>query len=140
MAFSPKDLVGVYNFHHAGGTFDVHLRSTGPDGWRFFCPGFQAKSTWYLQNDELHIDWGKYGKYTLAIEDKACKTFSGSADGKPESWRKMDFKRPFTTAETMLFDSEWDFIHPSGQFVVKFKADAYNHFICDDFPAHSHWK
>ena len=92
------------------------------------------------ENDELKIDWGKYGKYTLQLKDKGTKYFEGSADGRPESWRKMGWKRAFTTAEMMLFDSEWDFQHPGGNFPVKFKADSYNHFVCDDFPAHSHWK
>jgi len=40
----------------------------------------------------------------------------------------------------MLFDSVWDFQHPGGSFPVEFRADAYNHFICNDFPTHSHWK
>ena len=91
-------------------------------------------------NDELKIDWGKYGKYTLQLKDKGTKYFEGSADGRPESWRKMGWKRAFTTAEMMLFDSEWDLQHPGGNFPVKFKADSYNHFVCDDFPAHSHWR
>ena len=27
-----------------------------------------------------------------------------------------------------------------GSFKVEFRADAFNHFVCADFPAHSHWK
>lgn len=131
-------LVGVYNFTHAGGTFDVHLRSNE----RFFAPQYQAKSTYSLNaaGDLLSIDWGKFGKYDLKVVDKAEKEFSGSARDKPESWRKMKWKRSFTIAEQRLFDSVWNFQHPNGAFEVEFRADAYNHFVCNDFPAHSHWR
>jgi len=112
------------------------LRSKG----RFFAPKFQAKATWELKEGKnLFIDWGKYGKYDLVI-DPATKTGSGSAVGKPESWRKMALKRPFSKAELALFDSEWNFQHPSGSFKVEFRADGFNHFVCSDFPAHSHWR
>ena len=53
------------------------------------------------------------GKYEIKM-DVAAKTGSGSAQGKPESWRKMAMKRPFNAAELALFDSEWSFIHPGG--------------------------
>ncbi|KAL1527985.1 hypothetical protein AB1Y20_009356 [Prymnesium parvum] len=132
-------LEGVYDFQHPGGNFEVHLRSKN----RFFCPKFQAKATWELKEEggehKLYIDWGKFGKYELVV-DLASKAASGSAVGKPESWRKMAFKRPFCAAELALFDSEWSFIHPKGDFKVEFRADGYNHFVCPDFPAHSHWR
>jgi len=51
----------------------------------------------------------------------------------------MKFKRHFSPAEINLFDSEWELEHPKGKFLVEFHADAYNHFVCSDFPAHSHW-
>merc|ERR1712190_359663 len=35
--------------------------------------------------------------------------------------------------------SEWDFQWAEGSFPVQFKADGYNHFKCEDFPAHAHW-
>ena len=78
--------------------------------------------------------------YELRLEDEVAKTFVGAAKGNSESWRKMIFKRPFTKAELMLFDSLWEFQHPRGSFSIEFRADAFNHFVCDDFPAHSHWK
>ena len=56
------------------------------------------------------------------------------------NWRKMTWTRPFTTAEHLLHDSVWDFQHPGGSFDVEFRADGYNHFVCNSFPAHSHWK
>lgn len=131
----------MYDFQHAGGNFDVTLRSNG----RFFCQKFQAaKATWAAGEKDgkevLSIDWQKYGKYELAVVDGNKESLSGSAVGKPESWRKMQLKRPFTPAELNIFDSEWNFIHPGGSFKVEFRADGYNHFVCKDFPAHSHWK
>ena len=30
--------------------------------------------------------------------------------------------------------------HAGGSFNIEFRADGYNHFICNDFPAHSHWR
>ena len=120
-------LEGVYHFEHPGGAFDVHLRSKG----RFFCPKFQAKAEWHCtEAGELEIKWGKYGEYKLDIKDPARKYFEGSAVGKPESWRKMGMKRPFSTAELGLFDSVWELEHPGGKFNVEFRADGYNHCAC----------
>ena len=130
-------LVGVYEFQHPGGTFHVHLRTQG----RFFAPNFQARATWNItEGGELFIDWGKYGQYKLQLVDPATRAFEGAAVGKPESWRKMKLHRPFTVAETKLFDSEWMLEHPGGKFPVEFRADGFNHFVCNDFPAHSHWR
>merc|ERR1712039_3724 len=35
--------------------------------------------------------------------------------------------------------TEWSFSWSGGSFPVQFKADGYNHFKCEDFPAHAHW-
>ena len=51
----------------------------------------------------------------------------------------MRLKRTFTVAELMLMDSEWELEHPGGKFNIEFRADGFNHFVCNDFPAHSHW-
>ena len=130
--------IGVYNFEYAGGQFEVHLRPAE----RFFAPLYQAKSKWSFDADGkmMTVDFAKYGMYELRLEDEVAKTFVGAAKGNSESWRKMIFKRPFTKAELMLFDSLWEFQHPRGSFSIEFRADAFNHFVCDDFPAHSHWK
>jgi len=140
MVETEVELQGVYDFAYAGGSFDVHLRSGG----RFFAPEYQQPATWNYDPPikKVSIDWLKYGKYelTLAEGGEAAKEFHGALVGKPESWRKMKLKRPFTVAEQMLMDSEWDFIHEGGSFRVNFKADGYNHFVCHDFPAHSHWR
>ena len=79
-------LVGVYDFEHAGGAFDVHLRPQG----KFFAPKFQARASWTCtEAGELFIEWGKYGQYKLELADAATRAFAGSAVGKPESWRKV---------------------------------------------------
>ena len=129
-------LEGVYDFEHPHGVFDVHLRSKG----RFFAPKFQCKAEWHAtEAGVLEIKFGKYGEYRLEITDPATRSFSGSAVGKPESWRKMKLKRPFSEAEKMLMDSQWELEHPGGKFNIEFRADGYTHFVCPDFPAHSHW-
>jgi len=110
-------------------------------GGRFFAPKFQARATWNCtEAGELFIEWGKYGQYKLELTDPTTRSFSGSAVGKPDSWRKMKLKRAFSVAETKLMDSEWELEHPTGKFKIEFRADGFNHFICNDFPAHSHWR
>lgn len=52
----------------------------------------------------------------------------------------MKMARQFTVAEMTLMDSEWTLQHAGGSFNIEFRADGYNHFICNDFPAHSHWR
>jgi len=116
----------------SGGQFPVALRPMGT----FFCPSFRAQSTWSSVGDTLRIDWANYGKYELKrIEDR----WEGCAMGRPDSWRRMSFERPFTEAEQMIFDSEWSFEWEKGTFNVEFRADGFNHFICSQFPAHAHW-
>ena len=91
-----------------------------------------------MPSGNLFVDWGQYGKYELTC-DPATKTMTGSVAGDPAQWRKMEMKRLFTPAETALLDSVWELEHPGGKFMVEFRGDGQNHFICNDFPAHSHW-
>merc|ERR1711974_422897 len=59
------------------------------------------------------------------------------------NWRKAKFSRPLSQEELVLIGdgagTEWDFQWSGGSFPVQFKADGYNHFKCEDFPAHAHW-
>ena len=133
---APAEFEGVYKFQHPGGTFDVHLRPGG----RFFAPNFQARATWDITDDKhLRIDWAKFGKYDLALVSETPPALDGSAVGDPQNWRKMSLKSPFSAAHAKLLDSVWDFEHQGGTFPVEFRADGFNHFVCKDFPAHSHW-
>lgn len=138
-------MAGVYSFSHPGGEFEVHLRHKG----RFWAPKFQCKSTWQLESDgSLSINFVQYGKYALErMQDESWRSrfgqssdWSGSAVGKPDSWRTMVKQRSFSTAERALMDSRWEFEHAGGSFEVEFRADAFNHFVCEKFPAHSHWR
>ena len=109
------------------------------------------------------LDAGR-GKFTLA--DRTPE-FEGSAVGDPANWRKMKRRQVFSAEEAKLFDSVWELQHPGitrvhkqvvlvfpvycrtratdvsnaagGSFPVEFRADGLNHFVSQDYPAHSHW-
>lgn len=124
---------GIYEFGHPGGAFEVHCRPHG----KFFAPKFQAKSAWLLHEGKLQVDFGKFGQYEFVQQEPGA--WKGGAVGNPENWRTMKFVRPFSAAEIKLLGSRWSLIHPGGEFEVEFHADAFNHFVCHSFPAHSHW-
>jgi len=129
-----QEAQGVYSFSHPGGEFEVHLRNKG----RFWAPQFQCKSTWVLGSEgDIRIDFAQYGQFAF---QKTEDGFSGSVIGKPEHWRRMDKKRSFSPAEVAVMDSKWEFEHAGGTFPVELRADAFNHFVCEAFPAHAHWR
>lgn len=126
---------GLYSFEHPSGAFEVQLRPAG----RFFCAQYQTKSSWVIADDMLKINFGKFGNYELRPDDPSGANWSGSQPGVPSNWRKMKKIRPFVTEELAVFDSEWNFEYAGGSFLVEFHADAFNHFVCKQYPAHSHW-
>jgi len=136
-----SDLIGWYDLSWKGGSFDVCLRPAG----QFFCPKFQAQARWALAEGVVSIDWGKFGKYELVVaEDKSME--GNAMPKKPDdenNWRKATFKRALSEEELAIIGdgagTEWDFAWTGGNFPVQFKADGYNHFKCEDFPAHAHW-
>jgi hypothetical protein len=136
------DVVGWYSLQWKGGAFEVCFRPVG----RFFCPRFQAPATWQMEGNVINLDWAKFGKYQFTF-DPASKHMEGFAlpENKDDekNWRKADFLRPLSAQESALIGdgagSEWDFEWSGGKFPVQFKADGYNHFKCEDFPAHAHW-
>mmetsp|Transcript_45361 Transcript_45361/g.81579 ORF Transcript_45361/g.81579 Transcript_45361/m.81579 type:complete len:206 (+) Transcript_45361:116-733(+) len=137
----PSDVVGWYDLSWSGGTFQVCVRPAGV----FFCPKFQQPSKWEMEGDILKIDWKKFGKYEMKF-DPSTKSMEGNAIPKSDdekNWRKATFVRDISPVEALLLGdgagTEWDFQWSGGSFPVKFKADGYNHFQCDDFPAHAHW-
>jgi len=98
-----------------------------------------------MEGDIVKIDWKKFGKYDMKF-DLATKGMEGHAVPKSDdekNWRKAAFVRPMSPEEALLLGdgagTEWDFEWSGGSFPVKFKADGFNHFQCDDFPAHAHW-
>jgi hypothetical protein len=54
---------------------------------------------------QVDIDWGKYGKYTMAVGADA-RSMDGSAVGAPENWRKAQMKREHTAAEKCITGHE----------------------------------
>lgn len=130
-----EELQGIYSFAHPNGDFDVHLRSKA----RFWAPKFQCQSTWQLESDgRLLVDFQQYGKYAFKEQDDG--TFCGSAVKDADNWRTMRKQRPFSAAEKAVMDSRWEFEYAGGSFEVEFRADAFNHFVCEQYPAHSHWR
>jgi len=141
MAPKPSDVVGWYDLSWSGGSFPICFRPAGI----FFCPKFQQPAKWELEDDVIKIDWKKFGKYELKF-DPETKSMEGNAVPKSDdekNWRKAAFNRPLSPVEVLLLGdgagSEWDFEWSGGKFPVKFKGDGFNHFQCDDFPAHAHW-
>lgn len=86
---------GVYTWEYANGRFDVALRPNSV----FYSPKFPASASWSCVDGTLRIDWKNYGNYELI---KTENGFEGTAVGKPTSWRKMTYSRPFTDIETLL--------------------------------------
>ena len=131
-----QEAQGVYTFAHPGGEFEAHLRSKG----RFWAPKFKCKSTWLLGSDAttLQVDFQQYGKYEF--QKTSDGEWAGSAVGQPDNWRRMTKKRAFSAAEVAVMDSKWEFEHAGGTFEVELRADAFNHFVCEAYPAHAHWR
>eukprot|EP00931_Biecheleriopsis_adriatica_P016552 TRINITY_DN12160_c0_g1_i1.p1 TRINITY_DN12160_c0_g1~~TRINITY_DN12160_c0_g1_i1.p1 ORF type:complete len:204 (+),score=46.73 TRINITY_DN12160_c0_g1_i1:54-665(+) len=139
---SMSAVAGWYDLEWSGGKFEVCFRPAGT----FFCPKFQAPAKWSMEGDMIKIDWAKFGKYEMKFNPDD-KTMEGNAVPKkeddPKNWRKAAFNRPLSAEEAVILGdgagSEWDFEWSGGKFPVTFKADGYNHFQCDQFPAHAHW-
>ena len=136
----PSFTEGWYSWSYAGGSFPVSFRPYGS----FHCPEFPAQSRWSTSADKVIVDWGSYGKYELAIGIDPVTNLpklEGFAAGNPNSWRKATFVRDLSPAEQILCagGSEWKFEYEKGSFMIEFRGDGMNHFICKDFPAHAHW-
>jgi len=129
---------GNYLFQYAGGSFPVALRPSGV----FYCPSFPANAKYEVGSDgTLLVDWGaKFGKYTFTASSDG---WDGCKLGEPQNWRKMQPLSPFTAEESLLMGdgggSSWGFQWEKGEFDIELQCDGYNHFVCRQFPAHSHW-
>jgi len=132
-----SNIFGVYDWSYAGGSFQVALRPNGT----FYCEKYPAQAKWQVVDNKLQVDWKNFGQYEFVIGSSSV--IEGSLVGNPSNWRKMSFARAFTETETALlgagFGSVWDFAWEGGSFEVEFRVDGYNHFICQSYPAHSHW-
>jgi hypothetical protein len=131
------ELSGHYNWIYPSGQFPVCLRSNGV----FCCPSFPASSTWQQQGDLIQINWGKYGVYNL--KQTSISTLEGHSSTNPQDWRKMEKIKDLSDSEKVLLGngggSVWNFEWEKGSFEVEFLCDSINHFVCKQFPAHSHW-
>mmetsp|Transcript_12399 Transcript_12399/g.36856 ORF Transcript_12399/g.36856 Transcript_12399/m.36856 type:complete len:236 (+) Transcript_12399:163-870(+) len=151
-AHDSSRFAGWYKFTHPGGEFEVCLRPGGC----FYAPDFPSNSRWCVLptgGDSIGIAWGKYGNYQLKVtqpapamqlEGAAVPPVEGDAPG-PNDWRRMSFARPLSDVEATLLSptgggTEWAFEYESGRFAVQFRGDGYNHFHCQQYQAHSHWK
>lgn len=128
---------GIYEWSYAGGAFLVQLRPNGT----FYCEKYQAQSYWQVVENKIYVDWKNYGQYEFVITNPSL--IEGCVRGDASKWRKMRFVRGFNDLETALIGSGhgtvWNFQYEKGAFDVEFRWDGYNHFVCPQYPAHSHW-
>lgn len=129
---------GVYNWSYSGGDFDVVFRPHGV----FYCGKYPGKAKWEIVDTKLMLNWGKFGSYEFQIIDHQ-DIIEGHAVGAPTNWRKIAYKRDFNPTERALlgdgYGTVWNFEYAKGSFEVEFHTDSYNHFVCKQYPAHSHW-
>jgi len=110
----------------------------------FYCPQFPAQARWGLDSGSgaLQIDWANFGKYTLSATAESGR-WDGSKLSEPANWRKLAYLGPFTPEEQLLQGngggSCWDFQWEKGSFEVELRCDGFNHFVCNQYPSHSHW-
>lgn len=136
---------GVFKWTYETGSFDVELRQSKNV---FYCPKYMSSGSTYEFSDnynKLFINWKKYGTYEFVKSTESTNLFVGNVVGDLQNWRKLEFIRPFTVEEELIFGeygsgSAWDFQHAGGSFEIQFFTDSFNHFNCPSFPAHSHWK
>ena len=138
-SLSKMAVPGVYTWLYGGGSFPVCLRPSGV----FYCQQYASSAKWEKIDggSEISIDWKNFGQYHLKHIEAGH--FEGSQIGKPANWRKMSYLRPFSAHETLMMGtgagSAWNFEWEKGSFEVEFRCDGFNHFVCNTYPAHSHW-
>lgn len=132
---------GWYDFQWSGGSFLICFRPGGT----FFAPKFQAQARWEMKDNVVQIDWVKFGKYEMTF-DPETRSMTGNGIPKTDAetnWRKAKFLNELSPTESLLLGdgagTKWDFAWKGGTFEIQFKGDGFNHFKCEDFPAHAHW-
>jgi len=130
---------GIYRWIYKNGQFEVAFRPHGI----FQCSKYPGEATWELTGDLLVIKWKSYGIYEFPNVNVALPRLEGFAQGSTSNWRQLEFLRDFTPAERILlgegYGSVWSFIYEKGSFEIEFRTDSYSHFVCSQYPAHSHW-
>jgi hypothetical protein len=135
------DVAGWHNMYWEGGQMKVCFRPGG----HFFCAEHQGAATWKVYDGDILVDWGKFGRYVLAVDEG--KHLKGHALPKDESdkknWRKTIYFGALSPVEKLLIGdgegTEWEFKGPEGSFSVEFRADGENHFVCPSIPGDAHW-
>jgi hypothetical protein len=129
--------VGVYRWSYKSGAFDVSFRANGV----FQCAKYAGEASWAVNGANLLVNWKGYGVYEFPLTGTAA--LDGYAQGNTSNWRKIEFLRDFNATERLIFGdgygTAWNFIYEKGSFEVEFRADSFNHFVCPQYPAHSHW-
>lgn len=132
-----ESLSGHYNWIYNNGQFPVILRPNGV----FSCSKFPVPATWTIDGDNISVDWNKYGIYNM--KSSSSSMLEGHLSTNPSDWRKMEKIKSLSDSELTLLGngggSAWEFIWEKGSFEVEFICDSINHFVCKQFPAHSHW-
>lgn len=129
--------LGFYKWSYQGGIFDVCFRPFGV----FYCEKYPAQGRWEIQGSKLLVDWKNFGKYEFNLTNGPVA--DGCALGNPANWRKIEYSRDFNISERILlgdgYGSVWNFQYEGGAFDIEFRCDGFNHFVCPQYPAHSHW-
>jgi len=136
------DVVGWHNFYFPEGQLKVCFRPGG----HFFCPTKQEGATWNIFDGEVLIDWQKYGRYVMTVDNG--KHLKGHAlpfnESDANNWRKTLYFGALSPVEKLFIGdgegTEWDFKGPQGNFLVEFRADGNNHFVSHGFPGDAHWE
>jgi len=131
---------GIYNWTYQGGNFLVAFRPRGV----FYCEKFPAAASWSNSGNVLTVDWKKFGVYEFPLRGDNNVSLDGYVQNNRENWRKVEFVRDFNAVEMALlgegYGTAWNFIWEKGSFEIEFRVDGFNHFVCKQYPAHSHWK
>eukprot|EP00441_Pelagodinium_beii_P032802 CAMPEP_0197631184 /NCGR_PEP_ID=MMETSP1338-20131121/8438_1 /TAXON_ID=43686 ORGANISM="Pelagodinium beii, Strain RCC1491" /NCGR_SAMPLE_ID=MMETSP1338 /ASSEMBLY_ACC=CAM_ASM_000754 /LENGTH=484 /DNA_ID=CAMNT_0043202589 /DNA_START=23 /DNA_END=1477 /DNA_ORIENTATION=- len=131
------DVIGWHNMYWSEGQVKVCFRPGG----NFYCAEHQVDATWHIFDGELLIDWKKFGRYVLSVDQG--KNLKGHAIPDSKNWRKTLYFGALTPIEQLLFGdgdgTEWEFKGPDGSFSVEFRADGDNHFVCPTIPGDAHW-
>ncbi len=129
---------GVYEWSYSSGSFTVALRPNGT----FYCQKYPAQANWQIVGSKMYIDWNNYGQYEFVVTGDQ-NVIEGSVRGDSTKWRKLTFQRDFNEIESAIlgagFGTVWNFEWEKGSFEIELRCDGFNHFVCNTYPAHSHW-
>lgn len=107
----------------------------------FYCPQYPAQARYQVLGQQVQIEWGNFGQYVFGPAEDG--TWNGNKLNEPHNWRKLSFLGSFTAEEQLLMGagggSCWGFQWEKGEFEIELRCDGYNHFVCKEYPAHSHW-